>query len=80
MHRTADNGLEGYTNANGLLQEHRLGHAVSRYIFLVNGGAVSWSSKKQELTMLSMAESEYVAATYAAKEAIWLQQVVSEMF
>jgi hypothetical protein len=67
---TTDNGLEGYTDADGSSQEHR--HAISGYVFLVNGGAVSWSSKKQELITLSTAESEYVAATYAAKEAIWL--------
>ena len=70
MYETNENGLEGYTNVDGSSQEH--GHAISGYVFLVNGGAISWSSKKQELIMLSTAESKYVAATYAAKEAIWL--------
>ena len=57
-------------DADGSLQEHR--HAISGYVFLVNRGAISWSSKKQELVTLSTAESEYVTATYAAKEALWL--------
>jgi hypothetical protein len=75
---STDKGLEGYTDADGSSQEHR--RAISGYVFLVNGGAVSWSSKKQELVTLSTAESEYVAATYAAKEALWLRRIIGEVF
>jgi hypothetical protein len=73
-----ENGLEGYTNADGSLQEHW--HAISGYVFLTNRGAVSWSSKKQELITLSTAESKYVAAMYTAKEAVWLQQIIDKIF
>ena len=62
-------GLEGFTDADGAMQEHR--HAITRYAFLIDGGAVSWSPKKQEIVTLSTAESEYVAATHTAKEAIY---------
>ena len=75
---TTDDGLKGYTDADGSSQEHR--HAISGYVFLVNGGAISWSSKKQELVTLSTAESEYVAATYASKEALWLRRLIGELF
>jgi hypothetical protein len=71
-------GLEGYADADGASQEHR--HAISSYAFLLDGGAVSWSSKKQELVTLSTTEAEYVAATHAAKEAIWLCRLISEVF
>jgi hypothetical protein len=47
---------------------------------LVDGRAVSWSSKKQELVTLSTTEAEYVAATHAAKEAIWIRRLVGEIF
>ena len=37
-------------------------------------------SRKQELVTLSTAEAEYVAATHAAKECIWLRHLISELF
>jgi hypothetical protein len=78
VYGTTKDGLEGYTDADGSSQEHR--HAISGYVFLINGGAISWSSKKQELVTLSTAESEYVAATHAAKEALWLRRLMEEVF
>ena len=69
-YETTEEGLEGYTDAGRSSQEHH--HVISSYAFLVNGGAISWSSKKQSLITLSTAKSEYVAATNATKEALWL--------
>jgi len=60
--------LIGFTDTDGATQEHR--HAISRHVFLIDGGAVSWSSRKQELVTLSTAEAEYVATMHAAKEAL----------
>lgn len=73
-----ENELTGYVDADGASQEHR--RAISGYVFLVDGGAISWSSKKQELVTLSTAEAEYVAATHAAKEVIWLRRLIGEVF
>ena len=70
--------LIGYTNADGATEEHR--HAISGYAFIIDGGAVSWYSRKQELVTLSTAEAEYVAATHTAKEAIWLRQLIHQFF
>jgi hypothetical protein len=47
---------------------------------MVDRGAVSWSSKKQELVPLSTTEAEYVAATHAAKEAMWMRKLIGEIF
>jgi hypothetical protein len=41
---------------------------------------ISWSSRKQELVALSTAEAEYIAATHAAKEGIWLQRLIGELY
>jgi hypothetical protein len=47
---------------------------------MVDRGAVSWSSKNQELVTLSTTEAEYVAATHAAKEAMWMRKLIGEIF
>jgi hypothetical protein len=70
--------LIGYTDADGAAQEHR--HAISGFAFLIDGAAVSWASKKQEIITLSTAEAEYVAATHAAKECIWLRRLITNFF
>jgi hypothetical protein len=70
--------FEGYTDANSAMQEHR--HVISGYTFLFNGGAISWSSRKQELVTLSTAEAEFVAAMHAAKEALWLCKLSSGIY
>jgi hypothetical protein len=54
--------------------------AVSSYAFLIDGGAVSWSSKHQEIISLSTTKSEYVAATHATKEALWLRSFIGHIF
>ena len=47
---------------------------------MLNGGAVSWSSKRQDTISLSTTEAEYIALTHAAKEAIWFKNLLSEIF
>ncbi|THG28111.1 Ty1/Copia family ribonuclease HI, partial [Naasia lichenicola] len=46
----------------------------SGFVFTLNGAAVSWKSTKQSVTADSTTESEYYAASEAAKEAIWMRQ------
>ena len=70
--------LMGYADADGSTAEDR--HAVSGYAFIVNGGAVSWSAKRQSIISLSTTESEYVAAAHAAKEALWLRSFIEQLF
>jgi hypothetical protein len=70
--------LTGYADADGSMAEDR--RAISGYAFLLNGGAVSWSAKKQEIVSLSTTESEYIAATHASKEALWLRSLLSQLF
>ena len=71
-------GLVGFADADGAMQEHR--QVISGYIILINGGAVSWCSKKQELVTLSTTESEYITATHAAKELIRLRRLLKKIF
>ncbi|CAL9029784.1 unnamed protein product, partial [Prunus brigantina] len=74
-HRVADESL------------HRFGFPVdvddrkstSGYVFTLNGGAVSWRSCKQSTTADSTTEAEYIAASEAAKEAVWMRKFISDL-
>jgi hypothetical protein len=70
-------GLEAFSDADWASQEHR--HSISGYVFTIGGGAVSWSSKKQAIVALSTTEAEYIAATHAAKEALWIRMFLAEI-
>jgi hypothetical protein len=47
--------------------------STSAYIFMMAGGPISWSSRKQPITAMSTTEAEYVAAAEAAKHAVWIR-------
>jgi hypothetical protein len=49
------------------------------YVFTIGGTIVSWISKLQKVVALSTTEAEYVAATEASKEMIWLQRFMEEL-
>ena len=68
----------GYSDSDGMTSADR--KAISGYAFILNGGAISWSSKRQSLVALSTTEAEYVALTHAAKEAIWLGNFITEIY
>ena len=53
--------------------------SISGYVFLLAGGAISWSSKKQNSVALSTMEAEYVALAHATKDSLWLRTFVSDL-
>ena len=69
--------MQGYSNANGTSQEHH--HAISGYVFCIDGGVISWNSRKLALVSLSTTESEYVAMMGATKEALWIRMFLGEI-
>jgi hypothetical protein len=48
------------------------------YVFTLVGGPFSWMSKLQNVVSLSTTEVEYMTASHACKEAIWLQGLLGE--
>eukprot|EP00253_Pinus_taeda_P013210 PITA_13210 len=48
------------------------------YVFTLAGRAISWMSKLQSIVALSTTEAEYIAASHAFKEAIWLKGLFGE--
>ena len=53
--------------------------STTRYVFTMGGTTVSWISKMQHVVALSTTKSEYVVATEASKEMIWLQRFMEEL-
>ncbi|KAH9789507.1 Integrase catalytic domain-containing protein [Citrus sinensis] len=53
--------------------------SITGYVFALAGAAVSWVSKLQTVVALSTTEAEYMAATQACKEAIWIQRLLEEL-
>jgi transposase InsO family protein len=53
--------------------------STTGYAFSIGTGAVSWNSKRQATVALSSTEAEYMAASAAAREAIWLRTLLEEL-
>ena len=51
----------------------------SGFIFLLNGGAVSWKSSKQSTIADSTTETEYITTFETAKEAVWMRKFIAEL-
>ena len=77
---TIDNALpgiiHGYADASFAdIPDTRL--SLIGYVFLVNGGAISWRSTKTPLQVLNAAEAEIVSLT--AQERLFLRKLCIEM-
>ena len=61
----------GYTDSDfaGCVDSRK---STTGYCFKFGNGAISWKSKLQECTATSTTEAEYVGASDATKEALWL--------
>jgi Reverse transcriptase (RNA-dependent DNA polymerase) len=50
--------------------------SVSGYCFTLGSGVISWAARKQKTVSTSSCESEYVAASDASKETVWLRALL----
>ena len=53
--------------------------STSGFVWMMGGGAVCWRSKLQSIVALSSMEAEYVGATLAVQEIIWLRDLLREL-
>jgi Reverse transcriptase (RNA-dependent DNA polymerase) len=53
--------------------------STSGYVVFVNGCAVSWKTTKQKSVSTSTVEAEYISASTACKEVMWLRWLVEEI-
>nr|GEV43321.1 hypothetical protein [Tanacetum cinerariifolium] len=65
-----------YTDAGYLTDADDL-KSQTRYVLILNGGAVDWKSAKQNIFATSFAEAEYIASFDASKEAVWVRKFIS---
>ena len=68
----------GYTDSNFQLDAN-LRKSTSGYVFTLGRAVFSWMSIKQSCIVDSTMEAKYVAASEAAKEAIWLRKFLMEL-
>jgi hypothetical protein len=66
--------LAGLTNADYANDPGR--KSIMGYTYSLGSGAISWASRKQKVVSLSSTESEYIAASEAAKDACWLRMLL----
>ena len=70
--------LVGYTDSDhGADQVER--RSTGGMAFYLGENLISWCSQKQKTVALSSCESEFMAATAAARQALWLRNLVSEI-
>jgi hypothetical protein len=50
---------------------------TSGYVFNLFEGEISWMRKRQVVAELSTTKFEYMEATHASKEVVWLQRLCS---
>ena len=70
--------LHGYTDADYAGDRDDC-KSTSGYVFLNSGGVISWRSKKQAVVAQSSCQAEYVAMSYAVREAIWIRWQFGEL-
>ncbi|KAI3798378.1 hypothetical protein L1987_33653 [Smallanthus sonchifolius] len=55
------------------------GKGITRLVFYFGESPITWSTQKQQTVALSSCESEFMAATAAACQALWLKRLLSEI-
>ena len=71
-------GLVAYTDADfgGCSTTRR---STTGFIIMLNGGPVSWASRRQGCVSLSTTEAEYIALCAATQEVVWLRGLLSSL-
>ena len=69
--------LQAYCDANYAGDEDRR-QSTTSYAFFIGGAAVSWGSKQQP-TIATSSDAEYMVANFTGHEAMWLKQLLTEL-
>ncbi|XP_070018180.1 secreted RxLR effector protein 161-like [Nicotiana sylvestris] len=78
VYHSGDLAPIGYTDTN-FQSDRDSRKSTLGYVFTVGGGSISWRSIKQSCIVDSTMEAEYVAVSEAAKEDVWLGNILKEL-
>ena len=70
--------VNGYTDAS-FQTDTNDSQSQSGFVFMINGGEVSWKSSKQATVTDSTTEAEYIATSETAKEGVWMRRFLIEL-
>ena len=73
-----DTSLTGYSDTDFANNELDC-RSLTGYVFKIGNAAVTWNTRKQPMVVLLTMEAKYMAVATVTHEAIWLQQLVSEL-
>lgn len=76
--KTEETRLIGYSDSD-YAGDVTTRKSTSGIVFTLAGGAISWASKRQSVVAMSTTEAEYIAASDATKEAIWLRRLLNDI-
>ena len=71
-------GIHGFTDSDWAGDKDTR-KSTSGFLFTLYGGAISWRSAKQSVTATSSTKAEYIASSEAAKEALWIKRIMTEI-
>jgi hypothetical protein len=78
VYSSGDLELRGYTDSDFQADKDSR-KSTSGSVFTLGGAAVVWRSVKQTSVADSTVEAEYIAASEAAKEAVWMKKFLTEL-
>lgn len=71
--------IHGYCDADWASNDDDR-RSCTGYVFIFQGGAISWNSHRQQTVALSTTEAEYMSLSSGAQEAMWLKQMQEEFW
>jgi hypothetical protein len=78
INNSPPNTLVAFSDAD-YARDPQTARSISGNTFFLNGGVISWSSKRQPTVALSTTEAEYVSAAYAAATTVHLRALLEEL-
>jgi len=76
--RTISMKLLGFTDSDWARSQDDM-KSTSGYCFALGSGVICWCTKKQGSVAQSTAEAEYVAASSAVNQALWLRKILIDL-